>query len=86
MSGSRFPSRLAEIGRAHRCHITTENFVGRMLSAEVAVAASTPRKNPSGDYDWEVSRRVDRVRPGAFGVLDAKAPSIKEEGGGPTVP
>lgn len=83
------PSRLAESGHARPpvvfarntlaaivrkdAGITTENFVDRLLSPEVAIATSTPLKDPSGDYAWDVFRRIDRIRPGAFGVLDTKA-------------
>ncbi len=44
-----------------------------MLDANVKLGTSTPRADPSGDYAWEVFRKADRLRPGAFAALEEKA-------------
>ncbi|MGB3387536.1 MAG: substrate-binding domain-containing protein, partial [Pseudaminobacter sp.] len=53
--------------------ITTASLIDRLLSADVAIATSTPLLDPSGDYAWAVFEKIDRIRPGALAVLDAKA-------------
>jgi molybdate transport system substrate-binding protein len=45
----------------------------RMLEAQVKLGTSTPRADPSGDYAWEVFRKADAIRPGAFATLSQKA-------------
>jgi len=86
------PARLSEIGLARPpvvfarntlaaivrrdAGITTENFVDRLLAPDVAIATSTPLKDPSGDYAWEVFRNIEAIRPGAFAVLEAKAQKL----------
>ena len=47
------------------------------------MVTSTPRADPSGDYAWEVFRKADRLRPGAFAVLAGKALQLT---GGPNAP
>jgi len=54
-----------------------------MLDANVKLGTSTPRADPSGDYAWEVFRKADRLRPGAFVVLEEKALRLT---GGPNAP
>ena len=48
-------------------------ILDRMLDPHVKLGTSTPRADPSGDYAWEVFRKADRLRPGAFAALDGKA-------------
>jgi len=55
----------------------------RMLALDVKLATSTPRADPSGDYAWEVFRKADKLRPGAFAALDKKALQLV---GGPDSP
>jgi molybdate transport system substrate-binding protein len=45
----------------------------RMLDSNVKLGTSTPRADPSGDYAWEVFRKADALRPGAFSKLEQKA-------------
>jgi len=54
-----------------------------MLDANVKLGTSTPRADPSGDYAWEVFRKADSLRPGAFAVLAGKALQLT---GGPNAP
>ncbi len=58
---------------------TPDTLLATLLRADVRVGTSTPRADPSGDYAWELFRKADGVRPGAFAQLDAKA--LKLTGG-----
>jgi len=94
------PARLAELGLSgppvifvrntmaaavrRAAKMTTDNFVDRLLDPTVRIGTSTPLKDPSGDYAWAIFQRIDRIRPGAFGLLDAKA--MKLVGASETVP
>ena len=48
-------------------------LLDRMLDSNVKLGASTPRADPSGDYAWEMFRKADKVKPGAFEALEKKA-------------
>jgi molybdate transport system substrate-binding protein len=48
-------------------------LLDRMMEAQVKLGMSTPRADPSGDYAWEVFRKADAQRPGAFATLSHKA-------------
>ncbi len=49
------------------------SLVERMMDGQVKLGTSTPRADPSGDYAWEVFRKADAQRPGAFATLSHKA-------------
>ena len=68
-------------GRGSR--VQTATLLERMLDAGVKLATSTPRADPSGDYAWEVFRKADRLKPGAFVALEKKALQLT---GGPNSP
>jgi len=53
--------------------VTTATLLDRMLDASIKLGTSTPRADPSGDYAWEVFRKADKLRPGAFATLERKA-------------
>jgi molybdate transport system substrate-binding protein len=53
--------------------VTPANLLDRMMEAQVKLGTSTPRADPSGDYAWEVFRKADAQRPGAFAALSHKA-------------
>ncbi len=44
-----------------------------MLEPSLRLGTSTPKTDPAGDYTWEMFRKVDNLRPGAYATLDAKA-------------
>lgn len=50
-----------------------DTLLDTLLQPAVRVGTSTPKADPSGDYAWELFRRADALRPGAFAALDAKA-------------
>src|SRR5215467_8973048 len=53
--------------------VTPSNLLDRMMEAQTKLATSTPRADPSGDYAWEVFRRADAQRAGAFATHSHKA-------------
>lgn len=68
-------ARNAMVAVAHRRAAVTGSagLLDRMLDPAIRLGTSTPLKDPSGDYAWAIFRRADRLRPGAFEALDAKA-------------
>jgi molybdenum ABC transporter molybdate-binding protein len=56
-----------------------EGLLATLLDPAIRVGTSTPKADPSGDYAWELFRKADRLRPGAYATLDAKA--LKLTGG-----
>lgn len=54
-----------------------------MLDTQIKLGTSTPHADPSGDYAWEVFRRADTIKPGAYALLDKKALQLT---GGPSSP
>ena len=63
--------------------VDTATLLDRMLDPNVKLGTSTPRADPSGDYAWEVFRKAEQVRPGAFTTLERKALKLV---GGPDAP
>ena len=89
------PTRLAEAGgwtqpvvfaRNNLCglaqpgiEVRSDNLLEVMLDPAVRVGTSTPKADPSGDYAWGLFEKAEKLRPGAFSALDAKA--LKLTGG-----
>jgi molybdate transport system substrate-binding protein len=44
-----------------------------LLDAQLKLGTSTPGADPAGDYTWQMFRKLDAIKPGAFATLDAKA-------------
>jgi ABC-type molybdate transport system substrate-binding protein len=63
--------------------VTSETLLDRMLQNSVKLGTSTPKADPSGDYAWKVFEKAERVSPGAFASLSAKALKLT---GGPDSP
>jgi molybdate transport system substrate-binding protein len=61
-------------------------LLDRMLDPNVKLGASTPRADPSGDYAWEMFRKADKVKPGAFDALEKKALQLTGGLSAPTAP
>lgn len=66
--------------------VTPATVLDTLLRPDVRVGTSTPGSDPSGDYTWQLFHQADKLRPGAYATLDAKA--IKLAGGrvAPKVP
>ncbi|TWG41086.1 molybdenum ABC transporter molybdate-binding protein [Acidovorax delafieldii] len=58
---------------------TPDTLLTTLLRSDVRVGTSTPKADPSGDYAWALFRQADKVQPGAYAQLDAKA--LKLTGG-----
>lgn len=63
---------------------TADTLLDLMLDARFKLGTSTPGADPSGDYAWELFRKADALRPGAFQALDRKA--LKLTGGANSPP
>ena len=49
--------------------VDSASLVERMLDPAVKLGTSTPKADPSGDYAWEVFRKIETERPGSFEPL-----------------
>ena len=47
-----------------------------LLKPDIKIGTSTPVADPAGDYTWEVFRKIDALRPGAFDTLSKKAQQL----------
>jgi molybdenum ABC transporter molybdate-binding protein len=63
--------------------VESSTLLDRMLEPQIKLGTSTPRADPSGDYAWEVFRKAEAIKPGAYAALDAKALRLV---GGPSSP
>jgi molybdate transport system substrate-binding protein len=63
--------------------VTTETLLERMLDPAIKLGTSTPKSDPSGDYTWLAFDHAEKLTPGAFAKLDAKAMKLV---GGPDSP
>jgi molybdate transport system substrate-binding protein len=66
--------------------VNPATLLDRMLDPNVKLGTSTPVAAPSGDYAWEIFRNADRLRPGAFAVLEKKALQLVGAPDAPTAP
>jgi molybdate transport system substrate-binding protein len=69
---------LCALTQAH-VNATPQTLLETLLNPSVKLGTSTPKADPSGDYAWELFRKADGVRRGAYAALDAKA--LKLTGG-----
>jgi ABC-type molybdate transport system substrate-binding protein len=53
--------------------VDSANLVDRMLDSAIKLGTSTPNSDPSGDYAFEVFRKVEAIKPGAGKTLESKA-------------
>ena len=51
----------------------SENLIDRILDPSIKLGTSTPNSDPSGDYAFEVFRKIDAMRPSAGAILERKA-------------
>ena len=64
--------------------VAPDTLLDRMLDPKVKLGTSTPKADPSGDYAWQLFEKADKLRPGAYATLDAKA--LKLTGGADSPP
>jgi ABC-type molybdate transport system substrate-binding protein len=60
--------------------VDPSTLLDRMLDPKVKLGTSTPKADPAGDYAWDVFRKADKLKPGAFAALEKKATQLT---GGP---
>jgi ABC-type molybdate transport system substrate-binding protein len=53
--------------------LDTGKLVDAMLDPNLRLGTATPGTDPAGDYTWQMFRKVDELRPGAYTTLDSKA-------------
>jgi len=63
--------------------VTSETLLERILDPTIKLGTSTPKADPSGDYAWELFAKAEKLKPGSFAVLAAKALKLT---GGPDSP
>ena len=59
------------------------NLIDTLLKPDIRIGTSMPVSDPAGDYTWEMFRKVDAIRPGAFERLSKNAQQLI---GGPVTP
>jgi molybdenum ABC transporter molybdate-binding protein len=59
-----------------KLEVTPANLLTTLLRPEVRLGSSTPKADPSGDYTWEMFRKADALKPGAFATLETKAQQL----------
>jgi ABC-type molybdate transport system substrate-binding protein len=64
--------------------VDAATLLERLMEPGIKLGTSTPKADPSGDYAWEVFRKAEKLKPGSFTLLDAKA--LKLTGGPGSVP
>lgn len=67
-------------------HLTTANFLARILDPAVKLGTSTPKADPGGDYAWVLFAKADSLKPGARAALEAKALQLVGGAESPPVP
>lgn len=67
-------------------HLTTANFLARILDPSVKLGTSTPKADPGGDYAWALFAKADSVEPGARARLESKALQLVGGAESPAVP
>ena len=53
--------------------IASDKLIDIVLDPTLRLGASTPKADPAGDYTWELFRNIEKLHPGAYAKLDAKA-------------
>jgi molybdenum ABC transporter molybdate-binding protein len=53
--------------------LVPDRLVDIMIDPAIKLGTSTPKTDPAGDYAWELFRNIEKIHPGAYATLDAKA-------------
>lgn len=67
-------------------HTTPQTLLATLLQPGLRVGTSTPKADPSGDYTWELFRKAEALKPGAYATLDAKALKLTGAADSPKAP
>lgn len=71
---------------APQMKIVDSHVLSLMLDPAVKLGTSTPKADPSGDYAWMIFDKAEKVLPGSYARLDAKALKLTGGPGSPTPP
>ncbi len=77
------PQALTTAGKSGPVVLFARNRLCALVRPGLAAEPATILDRISGDYAWEVFRKADRLRPGAFAALEEKALRLT---GGPNAP
>lgn len=72
-SGSVFATNSMCVIAAAGVQVSPDNLVDVLLDPKIRLGTSTPGADPSGDYALQIFRNIDRIKPGAFALLEKKA-------------
>ena len=53
--------------------LVSDRLIEIMIDPAIKLGTSTPKTDPAGDYAWELFRNLEKIHPGAYAALDAKA-------------
>ncbi len=53
--------------------VASSTLLEAMLDPHMRLGTSTPKADPAGDYAWEMFEKAEKVKPGSFASLSAKA-------------
>jgi molybdate transport system substrate-binding protein len=53
--------------------LASDKLIEIMMDPAIKLGTSTPKTDPAGDYAWELFRNLEKIHPGAYAALDAKA-------------
>ena len=53
-----------------------EALIEMLLDPALRLGTSTPGADPAGDYTWVLFRNIEKIRPGSYVQLDAKAQKL----------
>jgi molybdenum ABC transporter molybdate-binding protein len=56
--------------------LNEQNVIDSLLAANVVLGTSTPGADPAGDYTWDMFKKIELARPGAWATLDKKAQKL----------
>jgi molybdenum ABC transporter molybdate-binding protein len=65
---------------------TPASLLDTLLDSKVRLGTSMPKADPAGDYAWELFRKADSVKAGAYATLDAKALKLTGGANSPKAP
>lgn len=65
---------------------TPQTLLATLLNPATRLGTSTPKADPAGDYTWDLFRKAEQVKPGAYAVLDAKALKLTGAADSPKAP
>ena len=51
-------------------------LIDMLLGPALRLGTSTPGADPAGDYTWVLFRNIDKLRPGSYAKLDARAQKL----------